>query len=373
MAAFPLLGTVGLAAASAVALAVCARDGHAVGVQFGLIALAVATFLALAMATKVALGREALIYYHHEIAVLGLTAAAAWAVGAPVGAHLDAQALGLGAFLACGRLGCLCAGCCHGRPAGWGVTYGARVAPHLRGVPLLPVQAAEAAGVAVLVAAGIVLPVAPGGAFAWYVSGYAVLRFGVELLRGDDCRPYRLGLSAAQWTSLAAAGVIAGLALAGVLPGAPLHAGVLAALVVAAPLAAHAAPAGLLDPRHIRELGRLLPRADGAVRETSLGVCCSAAVSGGVAHYTLSRRGRPLSAGEAGTLARHVLAARHGGCPGELVAGRGATFHVVVAEPAPAEGYFARRPSRVSTTFRTVARGQPRFSTRLGRTWFTRT
>ena len=31
--------------------------------------------------------------------------------------YLDATALGLGAFLACGRVGCTLAGCCHGRPA----------------------------------------------------------------------------------------------------------------------------------------------------------------------------------------------------------------------------------------------------------------
>src|SRR5262249_33355556 len=150
--------------------------------------------------TKVLLGREALIYYHHEIAVLAVTALAAWALGAPVAAHLDAQALGLGAFLAFGRLGCLCAGCCHGRPARrGGVVYGAApeaggVAAPRRGVPLVPVQAIEAAAVCALVVVAALASARPGAAFALYVSGYAVIRFALETQRGDACRPYRHGL-----------------------------------------------------------------------------------------------------------------------------------------------------------------------------------
>lgn len=300
--------------------------------------MAVATFLALAMVTKIVLGREALIYYHHEIAVLAVTALAAWALGVPVAVHLDAQTLGLGAFLAFGRLGCLCAGCCHGRPGRrGGVVYGAAhdaggVAAHLRGVPLVPVQAIEAATVCALVITAAVSSSRPGAAFALYVSGYAVIRFALETLRGDARRPYRHGLSAAQWTSLAAAGLVALLAFAGALPDAPVHLAVAGALVLAAPLVARRRSPAVLDPRHVWELAGLLPSPTrgGEVRETSLGVRCSAGVDAGLAHYTLSRADRALTPEQAGALARHILALRHDGAPGDLVAGAAATYHVLV-------------------------------------------
>jgi hypothetical protein len=310
LSAFPLLGVLGL--------------------------LAVATFLVLALVTKIALGREALIYYHHEIAVLAVTALAARALGAPVAAHLDAQALGLGAFLACGRLGCLCAGCCHGRPARrGGVVYGPAhaggVAAHLHAVPLVPVQAIEAAAVCALVIAAAVSSSRPGAAFAAYVSGYAIIRFLLETQRGDTCRPYRRGLSAAQWTSLATAGLVTLLALAGALPDVSVHLALAAALALAAPLVARRPSPGVLDPRHMWELARLLPAptAGGEVRETSLGVRCSAGVHADVAHYTLSRAGRTLTHEEADALALQILARRHDGAAGDLVA-RGATYHVLV-------------------------------------------
>src|SRR5688572_5004142 len=95
----------------------CGWIGFAAGcaVAFGaaLVATAVATFLAVAMATKILAGRELLVYYHHEIAVLTAVGLAAWASGAPVLPHLDAMALAVGAFLVFGRIGCLLAGCCH--------------------------------------------------------------------------------------------------------------------------------------------------------------------------------------------------------------------------------------------------------------------
>jgi cysteine sulfinate desulfinase/cysteine desulfurase-like protein len=90
-----VLGACGLVAAIAVAGGVCVARGLSLETQAALVAVAVATFLALAMATKIMLGREALIYYHHEIAVLSISALGAWALGAPVAAALDVQALGI--------------------------------------------------------------------------------------------------------------------------------------------------------------------------------------------------------------------------------------------------------------------------------------
>jgi len=333
MPAFRFWGVLGLVVAVVVAVAVCAARDVSLAVEGAIVVAAVLTFCTLAMAMKVLIGREALIYYHHEIAVLSVTAALAALLGAPVLDHLDATALGLGAFLVFGRIGCLFGGCCHGRPARGGVRYDAAhpVPLYLLGLPLFPVQALEAALVALLVVVAATLS-EPGAAFALYVTGYAVARFGLEELRGDLWRPYRLGLSAAQWTSLAVATVIAALALAGVLPGAGVHVAVVAALAVAALVVRRRTPA-LLATQHVHELSVLLPglspgRAD--VRQTSLGVRCSAGVSDGHAHYTLSRPDGDLGADDAGALARVILWLRHPDDAGDVVAGAAGTYHLLI-------------------------------------------
>lgn len=335
---FQLCGLLGLAAAVAVALGVSSARGLSLGVETAIIVVSIVVFLTLAFATKAVTGAEALIYYHHEIAVLCAAAAVAALLGAPVLGHLDATALGLGAFLACGRIGCLSAGCCHGRPAARGVKYGdAHVATgfpgYLSGVTVLPVQALEAAAVAGLVLAGLVLiPDTPGATFGFYVSGYAVVRFGLELLRGDPARLYWHRLSEAQWTSLLVALAITALAAAGLVPGLPLHALCAGALVLAIPLAVRQ-PRELLDPRHVRELARwpLGPPAgaEPRVTTTSLGVQMSVGVTGEVVHATLSRRGHPLQADETDALARVVQWLTAHELPPVIVPGRAGAVHLV--------------------------------------------
>ncbi|MGH2949910.1 MAG: prolipoprotein diacylglyceryl transferase family protein, partial [Solirubrobacteraceae bacterium] len=235
---FHLCGVAGLVCAVALAVGLAAAGGRSVPVALALCALAVAVFLALAAAAKALTGGERLVYYHHEWAVLGSCAVALASAGEPVLAHLDGIALGLGAFLACGRLGCLGAGCCFGRPAGRGVRYrAAHVAAgfpaHLAGARLAPVQLWEAAGVAAIVATGAVVArsgAAAGSALVLYLEAYAVLRFVLEERRGDGVRPVWLGVSEAQWSSVCQSLVVAALAAAGVLPGGPFPAVVAAAL-----------------------------------------------------------------------------------------------------------------------------------------------
>lgn len=131
---------------------------------------------------------------------------------------LDAAAPALGVLVAGGRLGCLVAGCCHGKPSAWGLAYppgtpafdehvrrglvGARAPSSLA---TWPAPAFEALVGAALVCVG--LRARRGGAFALVLGGYALARLGLEALR-DDPRP-RLGpLTLAQWLALA---VLAGL------------------------------------------------------------------------------------------------------------------------------------------------------------------
>lgn len=326
--AFRAWGVTGFAAAVAIAVGVCAARGLSVAVELTLITTAVVVFFGLALVTRAVTGRETLIYYHHEIAVLAAVAGVAALEGAPVLAHLDATALGLGAFLACGRIGCLLAGCCHGRPARRGITYGPAHADagfprYLVGRSLLPVQALEALVAAGLVLAGLtIVPATPGAAFDFYVTGYAIARFGLEELRGDPVRRYWRGLSEAQWTSLA---VIAALTLAS-----PWHAVVLAGLGAAAVALVLRPRGGLLHPRHVRELAQVLPAPDAGVAATSLGL----RVSAGAGHYSLSRAGQPLEPEEAASVAR-VLVWLRARDHAEVVAGPAGVWHVLLYSKPP--------------------------------------
>jgi len=333
----------GLAAAIAVALTLSAARHVSLTAELGLIATAIVAFLGLALATRAITGREVLVYYHHEILVLSAVAGVAALTGTPVLAALDVTAVGLGAFLAFGRVGCLLAGCCHGRPARHGAVYGAHhvamgFPAYLEGTPVVPVQAIEATCVAALVVACIVLvPATPGAAFGVYVTGYAVIRFALELWRGDPARRYWNGLSEAQWTSLAVVSAVSVLAAAGVLPGLPLHVAALAVLIAAA-LAVRRRPVrSLLDPRHVRELAALLPPprpGRPVVVATSLGVRLSAGKMDGIRHYTLTRSGPPLRTEQAVELARLVVWLGGGDPTDEVLAGAAGAYHLLLSEPA---------------------------------------
>lgn len=137
-------------------------------------------------------------------------AAAASHRGCPALEITDAASPGLALGHALGRIGCFLAGCCWGIPAPepWGIALPQALAAP-RGVPLLPVPLYEAAGNALL-CAGLLLyrkkkPCrTPGSITGLYLSAYAVLRFLLEFLRGDEARGRWGALSAGQWNALAA-------------------------------------------------------------------------------------------------------------------------------------------------------------------------
>src|ERR671920_1172293 len=141
----------------------------------------------------------------------------------PVVAYLAPIVLGIGLTQAIGRVGCLMAGCCYGRPARWGVRYGVEhVAAGFPGslvhARLTPVQLIEGVWSAGVVGTGSLLVVAghpPGVALAWYVTGYGIGRFGCEFLRGDPSRRFVLGASEAQWTAVVTTGAVCALAASG--------------------------------------------------------------------------------------------------------------------------------------------------------------
>jgi phosphatidylglycerol:prolipoprotein diacylglycerol transferase len=148
-----------------------------------------------------------LVFYGGFVAAVPV---AVWRVrrlglGLPVIADMAAPALALAQ--AVGRLGCLCAGCCYGRPAELPFAvifhYPDSLAPLEQ--PLHPTQAYHAA------ANGLLFVVLwqtarrrprPGLVAGLYLLLYPVGRFVIEFFRGDP-RGAWAGLSTSQWVSMA--------------------------------------------------------------------------------------------------------------------------------------------------------------------------
>ena len=142
--------------------------------------------------------------------------------GEPLTPFFDRVAIGTGLTFALVRTGCFLAGCDYGMPTAgiWGVRFppGSLAAiDHMRR-GFVPRGRAEPAGApdAALRGrarpdrrAGGGVPIArgkrDGTAFATFLSIYAAGRFAIELLRGDQDRGAALGLSTAQWVSVAIA------------------------------------------------------------------------------------------------------------------------------------------------------------------------
>jgi phosphatidylglycerol:prolipoprotein diacylglycerol transferase len=110
-----------------------------------------------------------------------------------------------------GRLGCLAAGCCYGRPTDlpWGITFTNPLAAENvgtpLGIPLHPTQLYEA-GAELLILVFLLATEHKGRRFAgrtfWgYMFLYAVSRYIIEIYRGDP-RGELLGFSTSQFISL---------------------------------------------------------------------------------------------------------------------------------------------------------------------------
>jgi len=169
-----------------------------------------ATFFALAFLAKWITGDEQIVYYHHEIAILIFCSITLKILNLPVLNYMDITILGIATFLGFGRIGCFSVGCCHGRPSAKGVKYGHQHGedgfPHyLENVTLFPIQLVESAFVFLVIISGSVMlfqQLPAGSVLIFYTAVYGAFRFLIEFFRGDAERPYFLGLSEAQWTTL---------------------------------------------------------------------------------------------------------------------------------------------------------------------------
>jgi phosphatidylglycerol---prolipoprotein diacylglyceryl transferase len=135
----------------------------------------------------------------------------------PLGKTADAATPGLALAQAVGRLGCLAAGCCYGKPTTlfWSITFVDPRAHDLTGVPLgVPLHPTQILhGLADLCLFLFLVffyrrKRSDGSVFWLYVLIYGVLRFAIEFLRGDFRGEVFGGLlSTSQLISIVAAAV----------------------------------------------------------------------------------------------------------------------------------------------------------------------
>jgi hypothetical protein len=212
-------------------------------------------------------GRPAIVFYEKAAVAVGATVVAFACIGGPVVRGAELAMLGVGTFLAIGRIGCFHAGCCHGKRARRGVRYtwdhAHQFPKRWIGVPLFPIQLVDAGASAAGVAVGVACVVAgapAGTGLAGYLAVYAPCRFVEELFRGDPVRRELRGLSEAQWISTM---LCTGCAIAlptwwTVLPAALVLAG--AALLVVGRRRGWWPSLWLLSARHLAEIDRRLAR-----------------------------------------------------------------------------------------------------------------
>src|SRR5437764_10083502 len=77
---FQICGYTGLACAILLSMSLVIHQGLSPWMMVGIILVAVLTFLAQAMLTKIVTGSEDLVYYRHEVAVLSMAALFLWIV-----------------------------------------------------------------------------------------------------------------------------------------------------------------------------------------------------------------------------------------------------------------------------------------------------
>ncbi len=283
-----------------------ARHAH-LGTSSSLILALVpaASFLLVLKSMKRWLKRERIVFYEKAAAALTGTAVVLVLTGHRAAPVLDIAALGIGAFLAVGRIGCLCASCCHGRRARVGVRYrwehaaGGYPARWV-GLPVFPVQILDGMASALAVAIGNLIALGPhrdGSSLAAYFCIYGAARFGLEFLRGDEGRPYLAGLSEAQWiaTISTTAAAIYRPSVCSLVAATALAAGTL--VLVAARKTGSLQRIWLLSASHLSEIDHLLSAvsADGPPVTTSEGLSLALAArpDGGFDLLLANRGARP--------------------------------------------------------------------------------
>ena len=172
------------------------------------------------------LGKPNIVFLRYFWVVVMLASFLLWYLEYPVIPYIEILILGIGIMLAFGRLGCLVAGCCHGRPATHGIRYGSAhirdgLPPSFATCPLVPIQLVEHVWVLCILGISFVWysnTPGTGSAMVFFVLAYSLGRFLLEFFRGDPERALRGPLSEPQWTSLLNVAFFTLLALADYIP-----------------------------------------------------------------------------------------------------------------------------------------------------------
>lgn len=353
---FKVFGYSGLLLAILLGFGLTFFRGLSPWVLLGLTGVAMLTFLALAMFMKILTGEEQLIYYHHEIAIMLMAALFLKLLRYPPLPYLDIVILGIGTFLACGRVGCLMVGCCHGKPHKFGVRYNhdhveAGFTRHYEGIRLFPIQIVEALLVLLTVIIGVLWifnNAAPGEVMTWYIVAYDIGRFIFEFFRGDPDRPYFLGFSEAQWISVILMIAVVWAEYAGYLGFHLWHVVAAAAMVfcmVIVFLFRHISGTmhyKLLNPRHVQEVAQAITAGDEekplpgkvTIASTSLGIHISSGQvneqGSDLCHYTFSSQDSTMDNGTADALAQLILRLKQHTGTKKLLNRTPGVFHLIL-------------------------------------------
>ncbi len=359
--AYRFFGFVGFVVGTIVLLYAARQRNVPYGIALLIILGTLVTSLLHTMATKIVIGEERLVFYHHFISALLTSVVLAKLLNLPVLYLLDITILALGAFLACARLGCLMVGCCHGRGFRFGIQYADRhvaagFPPQFKGVPLFPIQAVESLWVTtIIIVAHLNFSLEPGIIAGWFIATYCPARFLFEFTRWRPRHSYFHGLSEAQWTSIFLLLIAGTLEYRGLLPYRWWHLAVLGLLLTLAGLVVLRSYSqrddrfDLASANHLSEIAEAISlselaasRASKADRDvadifvgcTSLGVRISATkipeLAGDTYHYAISRRRKVLTEEAASRLAKHILEFTR--LPGsvELIKGSRGVFHLLI-------------------------------------------
>lgn len=358
---FLFAGFVGLLLATSLLAFLVRARGLSPLVMAGIVVVAVGGLLGTPLIVKIFTGVETLVFYRDVMVIMASVALALKLLHQPVLIYLDVLVAGAGVFHACGRIGCLLAGCCYGRPVCWGVRYSPKHShrgfpSYLVGVPLFPVQALESGFILSLASVSAIFILEkqpPGATLIFYVTSYAFGRFFLEFVRGDPDRPYALDFSQPQWISLA---LIVGIVTAGqtgLVPASRWPLIATAGLVICMGLVAlwrrldSTGRFKLFHPRHLQEIAHGLERLERCcqpsgndrkrpfeVVQTSLGIQISAGKvtrSGQhLRYYCVSKIDGPLPLKTVRALGSQIVLLEHGCVRFDVIAGNAGIFHLLL-------------------------------------------
>lgn len=334
--AYAVFIIIGIVAAIVWSMALIVLAGLSAKVWLTLTGSILIACLGFALVVRVLTGNERLVFYHYLFIGSFAAFGTLWLADVPLLPYFDIVACLVAVLTGFGRIGCLLAGCCHGRPWRHGVIYTAAHAAdgfpsQFVGIRLLPVQAMESAWafvVAIVCSAAVLRADTPGMALALFGVAQPGGRFLLEFLRGDERQPELRGLTPAQWTS--AAMMLITLAIAR--PWLLLPA--IALLLAIATWTRHRADT-LLAPSHVFEVVDAAARARdmGSVNRpqvTSLGLRITGGAADGSVHYTVSSTRAPLSPYVMVRLARLVKHASGLDRDCVIIPGQHGIFHIVL-------------------------------------------